>query len=288
LKKSELIEKLNEYKPSILPPFLVELMQTVSKDMSRKVCKQCGELNHGISSSECKVNIQKSEVLKYKIKKYFLSKESEKDEPFESISHQLNISTTQCKLLYKEIPLIDLLERPISKELLQDVPFTTCNECNKTICTIRYDTVRTWKGKKICDGCFSKYSDERDQTWMLIEKYKPIQCALCFSKKNHKDERYQFDHFNMFDKETTIYKMVIEGIDINDIYKEIDKCQVLCISCHHIVTHIECKLGFTKLKKTYSSYKLKQPEYETENGLFQKHYEEKMNHVYELTRQKFM
>ena len=32
------------------------------------------------------------------------------------------------------------------------------------------------------------------------------------------------------------------------IFKEIDKCQVVCIICHHKITTLEQKLGFTRIK----------------------------------------
>ena len=36
---------------------------------------------------------------------------------------------------------------------------------------------------------------------------------------------------------------------IDDIYIELDKCQILCLSCHHIVTDIENNLVFTRIKQ---------------------------------------
>lgn len=53
----------------------------------------------------------------------------------------------------------------------------------------------------------------------------------------------------MFDKGNSICSMVNEGNMIEDIYTEIDKCQILCLSCHHIVTDIENKLGFSRIKQ---------------------------------------
>ena len=42
--------------------------------------------------------------------------------------------------------------------------------------------------------------------------------------------------------------MVREGVHIEAIHNEIDKCQLLCVSCHSIVTKIELKCGFTRIK----------------------------------------
>ena len=53
----------------------------------------------------------------------------------------------------------------------------------------------------------------------------------------------------MFDKGNSICSMVNEGNIIDDIYIELDKCQILCLSCHHIVTDIENNLVFTRIKQ---------------------------------------
>ena len=59
LKKSELLEKINEFQQSKeikpLPKYLLELHKKIPKDIVRKVCKQCGELNHISSSTICKI-----------------------------------------------------------------------------------------------------------------------------------------------------------------------------------------------------------------------------------------
>jgi len=42
--------------------------------------------------------------------------------------------------------------------------------------------------------------------------------------------------------------MIKNGDNIELIYAELDKCQSDCINCHHKITFIEQKLGFTKAK----------------------------------------
>jgi hypothetical protein len=53
----------------------------------------------------------------------------------------------------------------------------------------------------------------------------------------------------MFDKTSSICEMVRTGIPLSDIYTELDKCQLLCVSCHKLVTKIEHQSGFIRFKK---------------------------------------
>lgn len=76
----------------------------------------------------------------------------------------------------------------------------------------------------------------------------------------------------MFDKSEPILSMVMRGANIEDIYSEMDKCQYICLSCHHIITEIENQLPFTKVKRNLTS--------EEEKEKWQALYAEKMNQVY--------
>ena len=58
----------------------------------------------------------------------------------------------------------------------------------------------------------------------------------------------------MFDKDDSIFKMINDGVDIDTIRTEIDKCQILCLACHHKVTDIERKLGFTRIKQAITRH----------------------------------
>ena len=79
--------------------------------------------------------------------------------------------------------------------------------------------------------------------------------------------------------------MVNEGIEIEEIYSEINKCQILCLSCHHIVTDIEHKLGFTRIKQSLTrklnQNELTEEEYNNQILYYQKIYEEKLKHIYD-------
>jgi len=300
LKKADLLQKLKNYIPpqkeinQKLPNYLLELHEKISKDMVRKVCKQCGNIGHGIASIECNSNIIKKDLLKQKVKQYFLNLDGSNDAiHFEPLSEQLGISFTQCKMLYGEIPWHDLVRRTNNiSSILQQLSFKNCEQCGKNKCTIKVNPFRKWKEKNICDTCFKNTFEEREKTWEYISKYKPIQCVFCNNIKEHKDERYHFDHINMFDKGDNIYNMVMEGVPMENIYQEIDKCQILCISCHQIITHMERALGFTKQKITLTrklnQNEITKEEHEIQIQNYQKIYDEIMLPIYETIKTKHL
>jgi|AntAceMinimDraft_13_1070369.scaffolds.fasta_scaffold30521_1 hypothetical protein len=233
-----------------------QMIQEISKDSHRKVCKGCHEIGHHRSDVNCKLKIEQKNRLKHKIKKYMLSQDclsgKTTDEHFVELSMMYEISIHMCKTLYEEIPPIELVDRRSDinvhvQEMKKDQ--SICHPCNKIMYTIHINTHRIWKGNSICDSCWSEHEEERDILWKKISGYKKLQCKICCTTKMKQGERYHYDHINMFDKENSICSMVNEGNTIEDIYLELDKCQVLCLSCHHIVTNIESKFGFTRIKQ---------------------------------------
>jgi hypothetical protein len=94
----------------------------------------------------------------------------------------------------------------------------------------------------------------------------------------------------MFDKEESVCTMVMEGFPIEQIYQEIDKCQILCVSCHQIVTHIERALGFTQQKRALTRKlnlnEITKEEHEIQQEKYQKVYNEIMLPIYESIKEK--
>jgi hypothetical protein len=271
---------------------LKELIIKTKKDKNRSVCKNCNELGHGISSVYCKLNILKNEKLRSKIKEYILSQNCLEDKSIDDyiigLSLSLNITQNLCKSLYNEIPLDELLDRQLNIDTyLKNIKKLSkkCNECNKTIIQIEKNTHRVWNGNNICDNCWHKYEDCRNVIWDKIKKYIITKCEICSSIQSCHSERYHFDHLNMFNKNMSISCMVKQGIDIDLIYKEIDKCHILCLSCHHIVTDIERKMGFTRIKniltRNLKQSKITEEEYNKQTIYYQNIYEDKIKNVYE-------
>jgi len=287
-KKEQLNSNITENK---LTDVLKELIKKTPKDKQRKVCKNCNELGHNTRSSDCKLIIDKNNKLKQKIKNYILSQDCLEDKNIEDycleLSILLDITPNMCKSLYNEIPLNELLNRQMNINIyLTNINQLSkkCNECNKNIVCIQTNTHRIWKGNYICDTCWSKYEDYRKLIWENIKTYKTIKCEICCSIQTHVTERYHYDHLNMFNKGNSICSMVNECVNIEEIYSEIDKCQILCLSCHHIVTDIEHKLGFTRIKQTLTrklnQSEITEEEYNKQTRYYQNIYEEKMKFIY--------
>lgn len=267
-----------------------QMIQEKSKDAHRKVCKGCHDIGHNMKDVKCKLNIEKNNLLRNKIKKYMLSQDclsgKTNDEHFVELSKMYEISVNMCKTLYEEISPIELCDRTSDiKAYVQHMTKSNCHQCNKNIYNIHINTHRLWKGNIICDSCWSEHQAERDLLWEKIHNYKKIQCQICCNTKMKEGERYHYDHINMFDKGNSLCSMVNEGNTIDEIYIELDKCQILCLSCHHIVTDIENNLGFTRIKqiltRKLTNCEITEEEYAQQKKDMGKIYVEKMYQIYD-------
>lgn len=128
-----------------------------------------------------------------------------------------------------------------------------CIKCNKKV----YAQPCIWDGLEYCDEChYEEYNDLILHRWKYVREYSIKQnkasCNICHKKAsfdNSLQSRFHYDHLDMFDKSDSICKMVKNGKSIDDIYKEIDKCQLLCVSCHTVVTKVEMMCGFHRVKR---------------------------------------
>jgi hypothetical protein len=94
----------------------------------------------------------------------------------------------------------------------------------------------------------------------------------------------------MFDKHKSVCEMVNQCENIDEIYKELDKCQSMCLQCHHIVTNIERELEFTTVKsnltRRLTKNRITETEYDSAFDLYRIIYSKKMNKIYEELRNK--
>lgn len=148
-----------------------------------------------------------------------------------------------CLQILEEEDIIKLIE--INKHI--------CSDCNINI----YSNPCIWQGLEYCDECYYNKNNEKVKIlWEQVRNYSiktnKNYCTICNKKAtfdNTMSSRFHYDHINMFDKIDAICKLVREGVNIEDIYKEIDKCQLLCVSCHSVVTKVELLCGFTRIKR---------------------------------------
>ena len=180
----------------------------------------------------------------------------------------------------------------LSDHIINDVKESlvwTCTSCHQHF----YSTPKEWELQIYCDVCYTKqFSDVILQRWKEVEEYahhtQKDHCAICkktaqFNRMLY--DRFHFDHINMFEKENSICSMVQNGSQINEIYREMDSCQILCISCHKLVTAVEVRSGFTRLKQVMTRQRMSEPEKKQE---YAEKYQTFMMQIYERLRKNLL
>jgi len=120
-------------------------------------------------------------------------------------------------------------------DVYEDKSFTHCHECNKTTMAIyRF----LWKKYYLCDTCYGKHSEEREQTRQSVEQHKPMKCTVCSTVKIGPDHRFYYHPHHVFET-ACIEKMIQTGVDKEDICRTVDRFEPLCIECYDIVIPIE-------------------------------------------------
>jgi len=162
-----------------------------------------------------------------------------------------------------KIPKRALTDDEIIEEIKQKQ--SDCSECKSSV----YYKLKKWGDTDICYPCYHHHRQILSDT---IQAYMVEQglnaCKFCGKIRNSVNG-FHLDHINMFNKDGSVGNMIWTGQNIDEIKKEIHKCQLLCISCHSLVTYYEIKLGFIGQK----SRKVQ--------GL-QQEYADKMERIYRL------
>jgi hypothetical protein len=195
-------------------------------------------------------------------KEYIVKKvhESPLDIKWEEIATHLNRSEDRVKRVYLDlISPQEQIEHSITNiteinlGVFIDKMKYVCVACNRK----QFTPLHEWQEKEYCDECYDTLFGEEIQTrWNHAHKYSvernKVSCNLCSKQaiiNNNIVSRFHYDHINMFDKSFSICELIKNGSSLTDIYNEIDKCQLLCISCHKLVTKIENQCGFVRYKK---------------------------------------
>lgn len=159
------------------------------------------------------------------------------------------------------------IERKLTHDELQDIVTSLSSSCNDCSDVIFYKP-RNWASLKLCHMCHKKRFIEREKELLVYLTEKGhISCNFC-GKMRIDPHDFHFDHINMFTKTGTIGPMLFNGKELGKITAEVDKCQLLCISCHYVVTHMEHYYGFIKAKnkRNVSTRKYKEEIYDEYMG----------------------
>ena len=123
---------------------------------------------------------------------------------------------------------------------------STCDDCSGTL----YYALKDWNMLKLCYSCHrKKFMGLCDEMNQYLSEKGHISCNFC-GKIRINPYEFHFDHVNMYSKTGSVGPMLYNGCSIDKIKEEIDKCQLLCVSCHAVVTHFEHRYGFIKAKKS--------------------------------------
>ena len=226
-------------------------------------CSHCLEEGHTKSSATCPLKgqepaprpaVEKSTRLWTPDQEATLV-ERVASEPLEvdwaAIGTAINRLPSACEHRYNEIvPLEKQLQRNLAC-LTEDVVRAAMAE-KRWVCAgcheIFYHAVKEWRGATECDACYKVHGPEIAALWTRINAAYSAKTTCLFCTRNKSAGPFHFDHINMFDKGDSICAMVWRGDDYEAIAAEIIKCQLICCSCHAIVTRIENLVGFTRVK----------------------------------------
>ena len=206
---------------------------------------------------------------------------------------EINIRNMYNKLIESSEHITLCLEK-CSKDVIFDLLKSNMHSCTSCIKTF-YSQPKVWQDKEYCDVCYTtNFKDEIIERWEMIKEYSKSNakdyCNICHMSVEYNNQigtRFHFDHLNMFEKSDSICNLVRNGSDIEYIFKELEQCQVLCVSCHCLITQIENKCGFTRLKcnitRQYNKDKDEETKIKQEKEYLEK-YKTCMSSVYDTLR----
>lgn len=263
--------------------FVVDTIQNV---LDREaICGECHIKSKNIKKEEERNQLKSKILEKIQQTDIIVAKSDLKTQ----LAVDMGISEHNCESLMAEIPDEEYLSRPFDVvAYLASIPIEKCTNCSRNLIKIKEKSSRMWKNMPYCDICWGDFQPKRDEMWEVILK-NHTHCDICNMERQNSHHRFHFDHLNMFDKHESVCTMVSEGWDMEDILKETDRCQYICLPCHQIITDVERKLPFTKVKRGLSvklnSGEISEEEYQHECVVWGGRYQVNMKEVYDLLRQ---
>lgn len=118
----------------------------------------------------------------------------------------------------------------------------SCEVCEN----VTIGAYRIYEGRVTCGLCRSYLEKKLSlESVEFLRESNRRPCTFCGAA----DVLKNYDHTNIFHKTESICIMVKNGCSYDEIRTEVEKCQVVCIPCHKIITKHEHKCGFIKKKQ---------------------------------------
>lgn len=119
-----------------------------------------------------------------------------------------------------------------------------CSKCGRELPVTEYYKRGNGKLRAECKECHrkyvnKKYQERKEKVDEIKAQYK---CAKCGETRPY---TLDFHHKDPSKKKQTIARMTSNYNKLEDIYKEIDKCVVLCSNCHRAFHYLENKDNIT-------------------------------------------
>lgn len=138
-----------------------------------------------------------------------------------------------------------VIRHDITDDEIRDMVVSRIQEC---ICGKKVHMCKKFGEQHMCYSCYiEKYNELSAKIEDYVKHIGMTECKMCGIQRSG-FVGFHFDHINMFNKNDTVGLMICRGADYQTIIEEINKCQILCISCHTMVTAMETRLGFLKAK----------------------------------------
>ena len=225
-------------------------------------CSACGLSGHRSTSLDCPIKKRKDDELYFEFKSYIVSNKlfDLGSINFDDLGDRFNISKHKAEKYHKRIfaedpeIFLNIDENEILDEILGNN--IICPECGIDVPVINETMMMKWGDNRICGDCWFSHSSDRDNLWRGIHDHLRVKedcsdCGICgvlINYGNFPDSRFHCDHVNMFSKDKSICSMVQDGDSLENILLELGKCHVLCYMCHNLVTYLEKKVSFSRLK----------------------------------------
>lgn len=163
-----------------------------------------------------------------------------------------------------------IVEEPPKKEKKLRTP-QTCTTCGD------YRRCSDVSGSAMCYMCECLHSADPDVVAYIREAYKGP-CTLC----GKHDSSYHYDHINMFEKSACILELVHEPLEV--VKAEVARCQLICMTCHKVITATERRNGFIRKKMALTKAQRKGKDVEELRATYATQYAEKFTRVYARLR----